>query len=363
MKKIRGTKKKRIFFIILNLALVILAAACFMGVAILSNLLDSQKVAERWQGENELAFSQVSCYIPVDEKISLDDVYAFRYAILAKLKEAALDTEGTDGLFVDAWCTTGKVNVSTSLGKGDVSVTAVGGSFFDFHPILLKSGSYITENDLMKDRVLLDEETAWMLFGGTDLQGMELKVNGVPFVVAGVIEREDDFASRKAYTAGMGIYMSYDAYVQLAEGAGINCYELVMAEPVDGFVLSFVKEKFPIGSGEIVDNTNRYSFGSLTKLIGQFGSRSMQTLGVIYPYWENAARCTEDWCTLFMFLGLAATVLPVVTVIVIIVRYLRRGKDKLEDDVIPKLKDGAEEAIRVRQRRRWEKKHGMHEKN
>ena len=136
-----------------------------------------------------------------------------------------------------------------------------------------------------------------------------------------------------------------------------------MAEPVDGFVLSFVKEKFPIGSGEIVDNTNRYSFGSLTKLIGQFGSRSMQTLGVIYPYWENAARCTEDWCTLFMFLGLAATVLPVVTVIVIIVRYLRRGKDKLEDDVIPKLKDGAEEAIRVRQRRRWEKKHGMHEKN
>ena len=359
--KIRGKNKKRIVFILLNAICVLLAAACFTALIIIANLLDSQKEAERWQGESRQEFSQLSCYIPVDSKLALSDIYTFRTAMLTKFHEAALDIDNDSQLYNDAWSTTGKVNVSSSLGKGEASAIIVGGNFFDFHPILLKSGNYISESDLMKDRVLLDEDLAWMLFGGTDLQGMELKINGVPFVVAGVIEREDDFASKKAYTAGMGLYMSYDAYALLDEKAGISCYELVMAEPVDGFALSFAKEKFPIGQGEIVENTGRYSFGRLIKLVGQFGSRSMQTLGVIYPYWENAARCTEDWASLLLFLGLISSALPIVTVIVIAVRYIRRGKSRLDDDLLPKLKENTQEAIRVRQRKRWEKRHGMHE--
>lgn len=354
------TKKKRIFFAVLNSALA-LAALVFLGLTLLlSRQLSGQQAAARWQGESELAFTQLSCYLPVDEKIGLEQVYTFRTAILTKLKEAAVEEE-SGSLFADAWSTTGKVTASTSLGKSEVSAIAVGGRFFDFHPIRLISGSYISESDLMKDRVLLDEDLAWLLFGGTDLQGLELQINGAPFVVAGVIEREQDFASKKAYTAGMGLYMSFDAYAALEETAGINCYELVMAEPVDGFALSFAKEKFPIGQGEIIQNSGRFSFENRVKLLGKFGSRSMQTLGVVYPYWENAARCVEDWCALFTFLALFASVLPVVTVAVITVRYIRRGKNKVEEDLLPSLKDRTQEAIRVRQRRRWEKKHGMHE--
>lgn len=61
----------------------------------------------------------------------------------------------------------------------------MGGNFFDFHPIRLLSGNYISPDDLMKDRVLLDEDTAWLLFGGTQLEGLSFKIDGVPFVVAG----------------------------------------------------------------------------------------------------------------------------------------------------------------------------------
>lgn len=359
--KIKGKSKKRIFFVLLNLALVLVAAACFVGVLSLSKLLDSQRAAERWKGDSSQDFAQISCYIPVDSKLSLEDIYTFRTAMIKKFHEAALDIDNEGELYNDAWCTTAKVNVSSGIGKGSAAAIAVGGSFFDFHPIRLLSGNYISESDLMKDRVLLDEDLAWLLFGGTGLDGMELRINGVPFVVAGVIQREDDFASAKAYTAGMGLYMSYDAYAKLDEKAGITCYEAVMAEPVDNFALNFAKEKFPIKVGEIVENSDRYSFGKLFKMLGQFGSRSMQTLGVIYPYWENAARCTEDWASLLLFLGLLSALLPVVTVTVLAVRYLRRGKNKLEDDVLPKLKDSAEEAVRVRQRRHWEKVHGRHE--
>lgn len=379
MKK-HPIKKKSLVIVC---AIFALAAIAFGIMAhILGGKLDSQQMAERWRGENELEFSQVSCYIPVDEKISLQQIYSFRTEIVKKLDEAALEDQNVDTLFADAWSTTGRVNVASGLGKGEAAVIAVGGRFFDFHPIRLISGSYFGEGDLMKDRVLLDEELAWLLFGGTELDGMEMTVNGQPFVVAGVIEREQDFASKKAYTAGMGLYMSYEAFSNLqsasaggdaqtaADGgaaaqttaeAGASCYEFVMAEPVDGYALSLAKEKFPIGHGEILENTHRYGFGRMIKLIGQFGSRSMQALGVAYPYWENAARCIEDWYGLCLFMALLFAVLPVIMIIVNVVRYLKRGKDKLEDDIIPRLKDGAEEAIRVRQRRHWEKKHGKHE--
>ena len=362
--KIRGSErnKKRILFTALNLFCAVAALLCFGAVHILTGILDAQKEAERWRGENELNYSQVSCYLPVDEKLGIEQIYEFRQKMEKELHAAALDIDNDSQLYVDAWCTTGKVQVSSALGKGEVSAIAVGGQFFSFHPLRLLSGSYISEDDLMKDRVLLDPETAWLLYGGTDLQGMELRVNGQPFLVAGVIEREQDFASRKAYTAGMGIYMSYDALSAQDEGTGITCYEVAMADPVKNFAVGIVRQNFPIGSGEIVENSKRFSFGSLLNVVGSFGSRSMQTLGVVYPYWENAARLIEDWSALLLLLALAASLLPVVTVIVLLVRTLRKGRDKLTEDVLPKLKDNAEEAIRVRQRRRWEKRQGRHEK-
>lgn len=362
--------------------LLLLCAAALLGLRCTSRLLDSQRADERWRGESEMKFNQVSCFLPVDEKLSLEQIYTFRNEIQKKLHEAAVDIDTDAKLFNDAWCTFGKVNVSSEQGKGEVYAIAVGGSFFEFHPLRLLSGSYITEADFTHDRVLLDEDTAWLLFGGTQLQGMSFKINGVPFVVAGVIEREDDAVSKKAYTSGMGIYMSYDAYMALDETAaalmgtgestqpdggaqtdtqsgdkGISCYELVLAEPVKGFTYSLVSEKFPIGGGEIVDNGSRYDALRLLKLAGKFGSRSMQTQGVVYPYWENAARCTEDWSMALLIIAILAGIMPAVTVTIMLVSVIRALWKQLAENVLPKTKDRVQESIRVRQRRRWEKKH------
>ena len=128
--------------------------------------------------------------------------------------------------------------------------------------------------------------------------------------------------------------MDDDAYAALDEHAGINCYELVMAEPVKGFALSFTREKFPIGHGEILENSSRFSLDRLLGLIGKFGSRSMQTLGVIYPYWENAARGLEDWSCLLLFLCLLCLALPCVTAAVLLIRFLKRGRDKVGEDPV-----------------------------
>ena len=55
-------------------------------------------------------------------------------------------------------------------------------------------------------------------------------------------------------------------------------------------------------------------------------------------------------------LALLSAVLPLVLLTVYAVKLFRRGKDKLEDDLLPKAKEGVSEAVRVRQRRAWEKR-------
>lgn len=351
-------KSRRIALAILCAVLILAAAACFLGARSLAGLLPDQYAAERWAGEGEDAFRQISCYLTVDEPVDLNQIYAFRYAILDKLHEAGLEADTHTRLFRDAWSATGKMEASSELGHGQVSVIAVGGDFFLFHPLRLLSGSYLSEDDVMDDRVLLDEEAAWLLFGGTELSGLSIKLNGVPFVISGVVEREQDFASRKAYTAGRGVYMSYAAFTRMNEGAAAGCYELVMLEPVEGFVLSFVREKFPIGQGEILENSDRFSLGRRMELLGRFGERSMQKLGVIYPYWENAARCVEDWCALLSLLGFVLLAFPALLGLVLLIRGLRKGKQKLGDELLPGMRDRIDSAVQKQRHKKWDKEHG-----
>lgn len=358
----QGSKKNRIVKWILRLLCCAVTIACLALIAFLSRQLVSQQQAARWQGESDQPFAQVSVFVPTHEGMDLAQVQQLRSDAASKLKEAAFEIGSDQQLYTDAWSSSGKVDVSSALGSGKADVMAVGGDFFAFHPIKLLSGSYIHQDDLMKDRVLLDEELAWLLFGGIDLQGLSFKINGQNFVVAGVVDRRADSENGLAYSGGMGLFMSYDAWLSLNENAKINCYEFVMAEPVDNFAFNFANEKFQSKNWLVLENTGRFELENILDIIPQFGKRSMQTMGLIYPYWENAARYIEDWCALLLLIAILAVVYPVLSFTVWFIRLFRRGKSRLEDDILPKVKENTEEAIRVRQRRCWERKRGLHEK-
>ena len=176
----------------------------------------------------------------------------------------------------------------------------------------------------MDDLVVLDEETAWKLFGGTDLTGMSMTINGQPFVVSGVIAREDDFATKKAYSGEGGIFLSYSALSRLLEETTVTCYELVMPDPISGYARNLVKENFSVGTGDIVENSSRYTLGHLWEVIRDFGNRSMRTNGVMYPYWENAARLTEDYAALLLVLAGLFAFYPACFALVNLIRYVIR---------------------------------------
>ena len=353
----KNVKIKKLLPLLMAAGLVIISALCFLGYKNTAGLLLSQQAAERWQGENELGFAQISCFAASGDSFTVEKIYQFRTDMLSKLTEASFEVSQDTRLIHDAWCGFGSVDASNGQRKGKLSVTAVGGDYFHFHPIKLIDGNYLSPDDLMGDRVLIDRETAWMLFGGEELAGMSFEIMGQPFYVAGVIEREDDRFSQRAYDGGMGIYMHHDAYAALVENAPISCYELVMAEPVQGFAMAAAEEKFPIGKGEIVDNSYRFDSERMINMLKSGSTRSMHLSAAVYPYWENAARGAEDACLRWLTAALISAVLPIVLAVFALIKGFVFAKGKLEDEYIPGAKEKAQEAWRVRARKRWEKKH------
>ena len=350
-------KSKKTLWRIACVLMLLFAFVCASGVRMIAQKLLSQQEAERWQGESEQHYSQVSCFLRSDAPVQQSEIYTFRYAMLDALKGAGVEWDEELYPFIDAWSGEGKLHISGDEGATDAPVLAVGGQFFAFHPLRLLSGSYIAEGDLSPDRVILDRELAWELFGGFDLAGMRVEIQGRSFVVGGVVDREGDSASRRAYSGEKGFFMSYDAYRALTEKDEIRCYEVGMPEVVKGFAAQLVGDKFPLKEGESIVNTNRFSPSRLLQIARDLPSRSAHAGTVAYPYWENAARIAESECAFLAVLALLFSLPAAITLVVDLIRLLIRGKNELEDELLPKAKENVEEAIRVRARKHWEKTH------
>lgn len=318
MRSKRGT----IIILILNALLVAAFIASVAGYSHYANLLESQEAAERWQGGSDVRFAQISCFRPVGQELSLNDIAQFRAAVKTALVDASIDVEGDINMLVDAYSSKSKLTVRGSKGAIEATAYEIGGRYFVFHPLKLVSGSYIAEEDLARDCVVLTRELAWSLFGAVDVAGMTVTIDGKPYVVAGVVDMEDDAASRAAGSGGLCLYLHSDVMNKAADQV-IDCYEIVLADPITGFAKNTVTEKMASG-GEIVENSARYALGSIADIILDFGNRSMSVSGILYPYWENAARYTEDMMALMVVFAAVSAVVPLVFLGILVVQAIRR---------------------------------------
>ena len=302
---------------------LLIAVLTFILLQSFSSKLVSQMAAERWRGTSNQPFSQTSCFFPVGTGPTEEDILNFREDAVSDLKENGLDG---DYLIRDSWCSSGTLSVGGTRGEWETDVIAIGGNYFDFHPLTLINGTYISEDDLMGDRVLLDENLAWRLFGGTELSGKAITVNKVPLVIAGVVAREDDFVSEKANTSETLLFMSLEMFSKFKE-CQINVYEIVMPEIVRGYSNSLLNSHF--SDAVLQTNTRRFSISNLLKIIHHFDRLPMQADPVVLPYWENAARCMEVWCSLLFLLStvsFACAVVHLIPSLVIYVHYPSRHK-------------------------------------
>lgn len=315
-------------YIIPGCILLVLAAVCLLIAAALPKPLHNQKQAERWAGESGAEFAQFSCFLSPSDVLNEEDIYTLRQKIDEKLTAESYETPQGGVSFCDAWSAAGTLTVSGPRGSFDTAALAVGGSFFDFHPLTLLSGGYLAESDLMKDRVVLDEQLAWMLFGGRDLAGMTVTIAGQDYIVAGVAALESDRATRAVADEAPMLFLAYGDRTLLSE-AGETCYEVVLPEPVEGFAGAMLEECFPIGGGVLQQNTGRFSFAGSAALLRQLGKLGVRTQAVQFPYWENAALYTETRCALFRGAGLLCLPYPAALACIVLLRLLKKGKSKL----------------------------------
>ena len=307
---------------------VLLAAVCIVSALrfrVCRNTLASQDAAERWKGESELNFAQASVFLPEDGAVEYMAIQQLRQSLDAELKTAGVqlpENAGEDArLYTDGYAAFSRLSVKGDRGRSadDVLTCGVGGNFFLFHPMKLLSGAYLTDDYVMKDRVVLDEGLAWALFGGSNVAGMEVTIGEVVYQIAGVVRVEDDFATDAAYDEKYMLFIDYDALEAIDDSTGISSYEIVMPEPFKGFTENTLTKYALSGDAELVMNSYRYDFMKLMKVISAYGKRSMQKTRVVLPFWENAARMTEDHAAFALIMSILFAVVPAVCAAVLLI--------------------------------------------
>ena len=312
-------KKYKRQFILLGICVALFVMAMILqGISgSIIRRLPEELMADRWSEDRRMA--QISLYVTEDRCVDENDMRRFDYMLNKKLVDAGVtDDEDDDisNLYTFCYSAQGTVDMTFENKTAEnVAAIGVGGDFFLFHPLELVSGSYFYGDDIMKDHIVLDEDMAWQLFGSSDIVGQCVTIGDVPHYISGVVKLD---SGRRQKAAGLDksfVFVSYDSlskYGSILSGrttqgpgseagvteelGGINCIQVVCPNQVDGSAARICKECLAIDDAgvSVIDNTDRFSFFALMKVIGQIGTRSMWGKAIYYPYWENIARGWED---------------------------------------------------------------------
>lgn len=337
MKAEHSRKKKSLILVLICVILFILFAAYSVRYNYLSNMLTSQMAGQNWKGKNKKNFIQNTIFFPSDGRIKEGDIEFFRIEADRRLKEASISEEKGIKQWVDAYSAQSEVDVVSEHNSLSLNAFGVGGEYFFFHPLLLRSGAYITQGDLSRNQIVLDVKAAWGLFGATDVKGMNVKISGKQFVVAGVVENEDDAFSNITKSDKGQIYLHYSAFYDICN-VDINTYEIVLPEPIKGFAFNVVNDGFPLESKEIVTNSSRFTVTRILKKAFDINNMIIQSKGIAFPYFENAARILEYRLIRILWVMMSLLIVFILGLLFIAIRIIHLHKKNISIGRV--IKDG-----------------------
>ena len=209
------------------------------------------------------------------------------------------------------------------------NATLIGGDFFEIHAMRLLSGSYIRQDDLMHDRVVIDTITAWNTFGSPDIADMEIEIDGTVYLIAGVVEPEKDANTQTVYGKIGRIYMPYSASTMTSDTAGsvnvsakgqmIGCYEAVLPNPVRNFAKNCIEKAInSLEMNQLIVNTDRDTLLNRFDRFWHLKEMVICQNNVTYPWWENSARLTDYTAAQMFGLEMFLIIFPVICLFVTI---------------------------------------------
>ena len=180
---------------------------------------EDQREAARWGGE--LRCAQVSAFLPARSAMKEDEIGELEYKINTALAQDSikLTAEGPDArLWQDCFSGMGTLTLRAGGKTVDVEAVGTGGAFFTFHPVKISGGSYYSSDSLMKDEILLDEETAWKLFGAFDVEGRTVQVEDMNLTIAGVYHNPRGKLYDAAGLPEYAVFVQYKTLLQFGGG-------------------------------------------------------------------------------------------------------------------------------------------------
>lgn len=337
------SRRKQIILISAFALLTLMTLVCMIAYSSLGGRLETQLAAERWAGEGEESMAQISCFFQPGSEPGESALQTFRNSVDAKLRDAAIDVPENGSLYRDAWCALGSISVKGDKGQTTATAVGVGGDFFFFHPLTIRSGSYIGGDDLMRDRVVLDEEMAWKLFGAIEVAGFTVTIDGRPYLVAAVVTREGDGFSAAANAADACIYVPYELLAE--KEIAISAYEIVMPNPISGFAYGVVREAFaePV---QVTENSRRFGVPAIFDVLRDLSGRTVISEGMAYPYWENAARLVENRLAVILLITAILGIYPIVCVTAAVVFIAKRLWSKIKRTAVKAVNSNDERRYR-----------------
>ncbi len=328
----KNLNKKQLILLFLNIVLVLafIVVNAFAHSSV--KKLFSQQEAKRWEGKNN-SYAQVSAFCSPERQMQETDILNIRSAIQQTLSRDALnETNGNARVWIDAYSGECKAEVRRDNKTLSVTAVGVGGEFFQFHPSLLLSGGYISEEDTNHDRVVIDQGLAWAMFGSNDVVGMQLWMGNSIYVVAGVIKVEEDDLTQVAYGNVNRIYVPYDQLKNQQENLMITCYEAVIPNPISNYAANTLKEACGIelqaeqenqdnenplnfDNIEVIENSNRFDEITLLGKIEGLRLHTMRANSIVYPYWENVARVVEEQQIRLLIIKIILLIIPCLSLI------------------------------------------------
>lgn len=349
------------------IAIAAINAAAIVGAAVLTAvggaLAKSQTynyAAEKWQGENDESYTQISCFFSENTGFDIDSIGSARMQMLYTLQNVSIVPEDGKKLCPDGYSAPlGQVSVTGDIsGRSEAEATAVGGDFFFFRDFKLIDGAFFSEDDIMQDGVVIDRSLAWALYGSHDIAGMNLKINGTEFYISGVIENPSTDVEKECAGELPKLYMSYEGAALVSVGGSydgelsgdinntaserftdVSCYEFIMPDPVENFAYTSMKDFFQsFGSGvAVTENTGRFDASVRAEKIKTLSSYAVRDNSAVFPYWENASRIVEFRLTFLYFFRNLCIAVPAITGVWLIIkayRLIKRNKKRITRAVL-----------------------------
>ncbi len=163
MRVFSGRTKNKIRFAAFALCVI----AAFVCLCLLNGTNKKERESDasrRWKSGRQ-EFAHISVYMSPEEGWTENDRNTLVSGLKMSFQENSITNEkredNSEGLLKDCFSSEGVMELANGKNTANAKVIATGGDFFFFHQMVWLSGFAYSDNDVMKDRAVIDKELAW----------------------------------------------------------------------------------------------------------------------------------------------------------------------------------------------------------